>query len=588
MKVADLILYPQPVECKIGTGKVKVPAKITVSGASQKSIELAFGRNALMTSEGAFVRCSHDSSVKGGFEGYRLEINAKGFITVESPSDTGITHALRTISQMLKSSPKELPVLKIEDWPSFPVRGVMLDISRDRVPTMSTLFQLVDKIAELKGNHLELYMEHTFAYKGHETVWRDASPMTAEEMVILDRYCSERGVSLCANQNTLGHFERWLKHPQYADLAEMTRGHFVNMYWYVEPNTLCATDLRGRRLVKELLSQLMPLCSGNNVNIGCDEPWDLGKGRSKADVDKRGRNAVYGEHVAEVAEFVVKNGKRPSFWVDPDFGNKRSEIPPLPPELIGNVWGYDSNTDFKNRLKSLGEAGLDAFVYPGAGCWNSFTGRTNTRKKNLELAANEGSANSAKGFVTTEWGDCGHNQQWPVSLFGMMEGVAVAWSGKSYTDSRAEAAHVFNEPELGSWLEKLGQSDDCVKVGNANVTFSVFNKPFLNPSFPGALEDWEKCRSNLTALLKKIPAKNPLLARECRFAAELALWNTERAILNKKTGPKTPHKIIHKLTLRLLDHMAEHKALWLERSRPGGLVDSCNRTYMQRIRMPYD
>ncbi|OGV37160.1 MAG: hypothetical protein A2X48_04955 [Lentisphaerae bacterium GWF2_49_21] len=588
MDQSDLMFYPMPVKCTIGKGKIKVPSTITVSGAAQKSVEMVFKRRALMSSDGGFIRCSHDSSVKGGFEGYRLEINPKGFITIESASDTGITHALRTVSQLIKSSPKEIPVLKIEDWPAFPERGVMLDISRDRVPTMSTLFQLVDRIAELKGNHLELYIEHSFAYKGHETVWRDASPMTAEEMIILDRYCSERGVSLCANQNTLGHFERWLKHPQYAPLGEMDRGHFVNMYWYVQPNTLCATDIKSRKLVKELLSQLMPLCSGNYVNIGCDEPWDLGKGRSKAEVEKRGKNAVYGEHVADVAEFVVKNGKRPSFWVDPDFGNKRSEIPPLPPELIGNVWGYDGNTDFKNRLKSLGEAGLDAWVYPGAGGWQSFTGRTANRRKNLELAADEGSANSAKGFVITEWGDNGHNQQWPISLFGMMEGVAVAWSGKSYTDSESESLHIFNEPSLGKWLEKLGEADECLKSGNSNSTFAVFMKPFLNPSFPGKLEEWEKVKSNLAALLKNIPAENPLIKRECRFAAEIALWNTERAILNKKTGTATSHDLLHKLVLRLLDLMAEHKALWLERSRPGGLVDSCARTYIPRIQLPYD
>ncbi|HCE46219.1 MAG TPA: hypothetical protein DET40_21960 [Lentisphaeria bacterium] len=582
------MLFPQPVKCDIGKGKIKVPSTITVGGAAQKSVEMVFKRKALMGDSDSFIRCSYDSSVKGGFEGYAMDINPKGFISIRSSSDTGITHALRTVSQLLKSFPKELPILKIEDWPAFPERGVMLDISRDRVPTMNTLFQLVDKIAELKGNHLELYIEHTFAYKGHETVWRDASPITSEEMIMLDRYCSERGVSLCANQNVLGHFERWLKHPQYAALGEMDRGHFYSMYWYIEPNTLCATDMKARKFVKELLAELMPLCSGDYVNIGCDEPWDLGKGRSKAEVEKRGRNAVYGEHVADVAEFVVKNGKRPSFWVDPDFGNKRSEIPPLPPELIGNVWGYDGNTDFKNRLKSLGEAGLDAWVYPGANGWNSFTSRTNNRRKNLELAATEGSANSAKGFVITEWGDCGHNQQWPVSLFGMMDGVAVAWSGKSYTDPEAEANHVFNEPALGKWLYKLGEADDCVVTGNSNCTFDVFRKPFLNPSFPGKLEDWEKCCANFKALLKNIPAKDPLIARECRFAAELALWNAERAFLNKKTGASTPHDILHKLTLRLLDLMAEHKDLWMERSRPGGLSDSCNQTYMQRIRMQYD
>ncbi len=164
----------------------------------------------------------------------------------------------------------------------------------------------------------------------------------------------------------------------------------------------------------------------------------------------------------------------------------------------------------------------------------------------------------------------------------------MAWSGKSYTDPEAEGYHVFNEPSIGKWLEKLGEADECVKVGNTNSTFAVFRKPFSNPEFPGALKDWEKIRENLAALLKNIPAKDPLIKRECRFAAEIALWNAERACMNKKTGTATSRDLLHKITLKLLDLMEEHKALWLERSRPGGLIDSCNRTYMPRIFQPYD
>ena len=54
----------------------------------------------------------------------------------------------------------------------------MLDVARDRVPTIETLFALVDRLAGWKLNQLQLYMEHTFAYAGHEEVWRHADPYT--------------------------------------------------------------------------------------------------------------------------------------------------------------------------------------------------------------------------------------------------------------------------------------------------------------------------------------------------------------------------------------------------------------------------
>ena len=59
--------------------------------------------------------------------------------------------------------------------PAFDRRGYMLDISRDRVPTMETLEWLVDVLSQLRFNELQLYVEHTFQYRGHERIWRDAS-----------------------------------------------------------------------------------------------------------------------------------------------------------------------------------------------------------------------------------------------------------------------------------------------------------------------------------------------------------------------------------------------------------------------------
>ena len=70
----------------------------------------------------------------------------------------------------------------------------MLDISRDKVPTMATLLALVDKFAGWKLNHVELYLEHTFAYRNHEEVWAQASPMTGEDILKIDAFCRDRFV----------------------------------------------------------------------------------------------------------------------------------------------------------------------------------------------------------------------------------------------------------------------------------------------------------------------------------------------------------------------------------------------------------
>ncbi len=87
----------------------------------------------------------------------------------------------------------------------------MLDISRCKVPQMRTLFRMVEKMAAMKLNQLQLYTEHTFAFQNHPQVWKAASPMTAEEILELDAHCRKHFIELVPNFNSFGHWERWLK-----------------------------------------------------------------------------------------------------------------------------------------------------------------------------------------------------------------------------------------------------------------------------------------------------------------------------------------------------------------------------------------
>lgn len=236
--------------------------------------------------------------------------------------------------------------MEIEDWPDFSVRGVMLDISRDKVPTMSTLFSLIDMLAEWKINQVQLYTEHTFAYSQHRKVWEHASTMTAEEIQQLDRYCQERFIDLVPNQNSFGHMERWLKHDEYAHLAEAIDG--AETPWgfrWKGPFSICPTDPQSPEFLKGLYTELLPNFSSSFFNVGCDETFDIGQGRSKADCDRIGVHRVYLNFINEVNNLVQSNGKQMMFWGDvilhqPDL------IAELPKDIIALQWGYEANHPF--------------------------------------------------------------------------------------------------------------------------------------------------------------------------------------------------------------------------------------------------
>jgi hypothetical protein len=576
MKSTELFIYPQPRKTSLQPGKLKVPALPGVAGLDAAAVDAVFG-NAATAVEAPFAWavCEIGETRKGGSEAYKLVV-AKDKALISAPSRLGAMHALRSLKQLMRQFGSALPCLTVEDWPEFPIRGAMLDISRDRVPTMGTLFAMVDSLSEMKLNHLQLYVEHSFAYAGHEEVWRDASPITPDEMRALDAYCAARGVELCANQNCLGHMERWLKHGRYAHLGEMAAPYFSDVWggFYAEPNTIDPSNPASLALLRDLLGQIAPCCSGKYVNIGCDEPIDLGWGRCKELCQKRGKLNVYGEHVSKVASIVNDLGRRPQFWADPDFGNKRSELPELPKDLIGLVWGYEAEMDFTPRTTCIVEAGLETWVAPGSNGWNSFTGRTRVRRSNLERAAATRKL-GAVGFLNTEWGDNGHRQQWPISLLGLAEGAYISWTGKAPLSAKAAGLHLFGSEEMGSWIEKLGLADDLIKTGNANASFRDSLFGFFNPDGPGSLKEWKEVQTNLKALEKSAPQGESLFAKECRHALACASWAADRAALRREKKPEREQRVA--LVKRVVQIAEDHKALWLARSRPGGLTDSVER-----------
>ena len=116
-----------------------------------------------------------------------------------------------------------LPCLNIRDWPDFARRGVMLDISRGRVPKLETLLDLAEHLADFKINELQLYTEHTFAYRQYRSIWRSWGALTAEEIRKLDARCRELGIDLVPNQNSFGHLRQFLEHPKLKKLAGIAR-----------------------------------------------------------------------------------------------------------------------------------------------------------------------------------------------------------------------------------------------------------------------------------------------------------------------------------------------------------------------------
>jgi hexosaminidase len=522
-------------------------------------------------------------------EAYRLIVQPSR-ILIEADDARGAAHGARTLMQLLRQYTDRIPCVRVQDRPAFPVRGVMLDISRDRVPTMEHLLSIVDRLASWKINHLQLYVEHTFAYRGHEEVWRPWSAITPAEIRVVQARCQAHGIELAANQNCFGHLERWFSHPRYAGLAEIQGAQtpWSFLQWTKHgPFSLCPTDPAALELIADLLTQLSACFSSSLVNIGCDETWDVGQGRSRAEVERRGRSAVYLDFVAQVCALLKPLSKRPMMWADIVLHDP-GLLALLPENLIGLAWDYEPDARFRQWCDQLRAAKRQAWVCPGTSSWRSITGRTTERRGNLLSAARDGISGGATGFLVTNWGDEGHRQQWPIELHALAEAAHRAWSGEAPFDTRASSLHAFDDVSLrlGEWLDELGDADRplraiagtptsagaATQLRNASALFVDLHQPVDQP-WIGTVGEWQAVEDRLASMFDNAPlGLDALITAETMHSLEEASKTARRAILRRRS----PHDRSWRASVAASFHRLEerHRELWLARSRPGGLEDS--------------
>jgi hypothetical protein len=531
---------------------------------------------------------------------YQVRITPENITLIGSQNAATLWYAALTLIQIIVQSGENLPCLHIDDQPDFPRRGVMLDISRDRVPTMATLYALIDLLASWKINEVQLYTEHTFAYQRHPIVWQHASPMTGEEILALDRFCRERFVDLVPNQNSFGHMHRWLVHPQYRHLAEVPEGFDFALALTPRPFGLSPAVQETLPFLAGLYDELLPHFSSAYFNVGCDETFDLGKGRSKALVEAQGVGRVYLDFLKKVAQLVQERGRTMQFWGDIILSHPEL-VPELPKDVIALAWGYEADHPFEAQGALFAQAGVPFYVCPGTSSWQTLVGRTANMRGNLQNAAENGLKHGARGYLITDWGDFGHWQPPMVSYAGFAYGAALSWAYQANKDCDLGAllslfAFQDSSGKLGPLALEIGDAYRLVNAPHRNSALMVralfaplseirqgkllWREPvtYAPEEVRAAMAHME----NLAAQLHSTKPADPYVLREYQTAIGLWLHGCKRLLKAKDDSAYSEAALADEL--RPL--MGEFAANWLQRSRVGGLGDSMTR--MARLLAEYE
>ena len=169
-------IYPEPIHAQMQEGSFPpvsaFDAVIDESILSQCSLA---GFNVESALHGL---CTHDSQAQTcrflaekkedmHAEGYRLLIDASG-ITVHVKTGAGLYYALQTLRQLSGQCGGGFPFMDIQDYPSLDIRGVMLDIGRNKIPSLDTMYALLDMLSVMRINHVQFYMEgYCYQYKNY-------------------------------------------------------------------------------------------------------------------------------------------------------------------------------------------------------------------------------------------------------------------------------------------------------------------------------------------------------------------------------------------------------------------------------------
>jgi hypothetical protein len=483
---------------------------------------------------------------------YSLTVAADG-IKIGYHDEEGLRAAVATLRQLFREYGRRIPCAIIHDYPDFPHRGVMLDVSRGRVPRLETLFELASQLADFKINEFQLYTEHTFAYRNYSEVWRDWGALTGEDILKLDAHCRKLGIELVPNQNSFGHLRYWLAYPPLKRLAETSAawpdqgGAFLR-----QPATLASNNPGTLPFLRSLYDELLPNFTSNRFNVGCDETWDLGRGQSEALCKKIGKGQVYVDFLKKIYRETRARKKQMLFWGDiilhyPEL------VKELPRDVVALNWGYEANHPFEKEAAIFARSKVPFYVCPGTSTWMTLIGRHDTALANLKAAALVGRKHGAIGYLNTDWGDGGHMQPLAASYIPYVAGAALSWCAASYDENLLVPVanrDIFEDPsgKAGEAAFALGFAHTKFKYFAPNVT--PFGATIAAPP-PKLLELF--CRDGLKYYARIAPDN---------VCAALAEMEKQLSILQQARPSSASGKML-KTELNLAARMAAHSCKFM-------------------------
>ena len=300
--------------------------------------------------------------------------------------------------------------------------GVMIDLSRNGVMTISALKQFLTTIAKMGYNTVFLYMEDTYEVEDEPYFGYMRARYSIDEMKEIDEFCTSIGMEAIPCIQTLAHvktFFKWAQVP--VDCNDI----------------LLVGEERTYKLISNMFKTLKKCFKSNRIHVGMDEAHMLGKGKY---LDKHGykpTGEIIKEHLAKICEIAKEYDYTLLLWSDMFFRTWNNdkyyldEVKKVPAEVVDSIpekvvpvyWDYySSNAErYDIMLQMHAQLAEETWFAGGAWCWNGFAPLNqfsiNTMREGLSACRK----NKVKNIFMTMWGDdgmeCSHFSQLPALMY---------------------------------------------------------------------------------------------------------------------------------------------------------------------------
>ena len=424
--------------------------------------------------------------------------------------------------------------------------GVMLDASRNAVPSVEGLKVIIRKLALMGLNMLMLYTEDTYELDNYPYFGYMRGRYSKAELKEIDDYAYQFGIEIIPCIQTLGHLEKALRWPFATEIKDTDA-------------VLLAEDDKSFEFVKQMIKESSSVLRSRRIHLGMDEAFGIGLGRYLSKNGYKDMGPILKSHMEKVQAYCRELGLESMIWSDMPFRAVTSEhiyyigkddVEVLkekskdfvPHDLSLVYWDYYHNVqeEYEEMIRRHKFFGNKIYFAGGAWNWNGIAPNLQKAYHTTDVQLKACDNENVRSIFCTCWQDNGAETNHFAILSVLLRYSFYKFHGRvpNEVEFNREIESVLNLPEKAYQL--LSQFDIVEGVIEKNLTCANTAKYLLYQDLELALFD-----KNILHLEGKLNKKYDELAKSL---------NTIYDEMISRLGDQTTVSEGDKINLSLLKH----------------------------------